>query len=77
VWFLFSSLRSIRPLTAFQFQAILHAERYIPVYRFSHVLALGLYGQEYYLCQRHQLATLTIVQCQALLHEGLSYRLHL
>ncbi len=68
-------LHSTRPLTAFQFQAILDAERCAPVYRFSHVFVRDRSGQEYYLCQRHEIATMTSRRCWTLLHEALSYRI--
>lgn len=75
--FLFSFVHSRRPMTPFQFLAILDAERCTPVYRFSHVLIRDQYGQEYYLCQRDQLAMLSPWHCRELLLEALSYRSHM
>lgn len=73
--FLLLWLRPIWPLTAFQLQTILQGARCTPVYRYDRVFARDPGGQEYYLCQCQQLATLTIQHGRVLLQDALSYRL--
>ena len=73
--FRFPILRFHRPLTAFQVQAILHAENCTLVSLYEHLFAMDQTEQLYYLCQRDQVTTRTVQQFTVLLTEALSSRL--
>ena len=63
-----------QPLTEDRVREILKAAHSTLRYRFEHVMAVDRTKQEYYICPKTQLATMTVQQFRAALTEALSFR---
>jgi hypothetical protein len=64
-----------QPLTEGRMHQILKTAHCTVRYRFALVLAVDRTEQEYFICLKTQLATMTVQQCTAALTQALSFRL--